>query len=158
MACNMQAEPIGASMPKLAGAHLTIPACQSAVREGLQCLFNTILLQSLPADERGTAEIVLAEALNNIVEHAYSCYEGEIEISLQLRKDALVCKISDTGLPMPDGQLPSGKLPILGRLDSLPEGGFGWHLIRSLSKDLEYHREGDRNFLTFRLDMRQSEP
>jgi serine/threonine-protein kinase RsbW len=158
MACNMQADPICASTPKLVGAHLTIPARKSAVREGLQSLFDTILLQSLPAHERGTAEIVLAEALNNIVEHAYSCYEGEIEISLQLRKDELVCKISDTGLPMPDGQLPSGKLPKLGQLDSLPEGGFGWHLIRSLSKDLDYHREDGRNFLTFRLDMRQSGP
>lgn len=158
MACNMQADPICGSSPKLVGAHLTIPARQSAVREGLQSLFDTILLQSLPAHERGTAEIVLAEALNNIVEHAYSCYEGEIEISLQLRKDELVCKISDTGLPMPDGQLPSGKLPNFGRLDSLPEGGFGWHLIRSLSKDLDYHREDGRNFLTFRLDMRQSGP
>ena len=154
----MQAEPACASAPKLAGAHLTIPARQSAVRDGLRALFDNILLRSLPQDERGTAEIVLAEALNNIVEHAYSCYDGEIEISLQLRKDELVCKISDTGLPMPDGQIPSGTLPKLGRLESLPEGGFGWHLIRSLSKDLDYHREGGRNFLTFRLDMRQSEP
>ena len=57
--------------------------------------------------------------------------------------------------PSPGGEPPAGQAP---DPDDLPEGGFGWHLIRSLSKDLEYHREGDRNFLTFRLDMRQSEP
>ncbi|MES2432243.1 MAG: ATP-binding protein [Pseudomonadota bacterium] len=135
---------------------LTIPGRQSAVRDGLRALLDTLLLQSLPADGRGTAEIVLAEALNNIVEHAYAHHDGEIEISLQLRQNELLCRISDTGLPMPGGQLPAGVLAPLGDFADLPEGGFGWHLIRSLSKDLRYRREGGRNLLSFRLDTQQS--
>lgn len=157
MACSVQAEPALMAVARPSGAQLTIPGRQSAVRDGLRALFDTILLRSLPQDERGTAEIVLAEALNNIVEHAYSCHDGEIEISLQLRQNELVCKISDTGLPMPDGQIPTGLPSELNDIDRLPEGGFGWHLIRSLSKDLDYHREGGRNFLSFRLDTRQSD-
>lgn len=137
-------------------ARLTIPGHPTAVRDGLRALLDTLLLQSLPEDGRGTAEIVLAEALNNIVEHAYAQHDGEIEISLQLRRNELLCKVSDTGAPMPGGQLPNGVLTTLGDFADLPEGGFGWHLIRSLSKDLTYHREGGRNLLSFRLDTQQS--
>lgn len=135
---------------------VTIPGDALAVREGLKALFDTIVLRSLPADGRGTAEIVLAEALNNIVEHAYACHAGEIEISLQLRPNELVCRITDTGLPMPDARLPEGKLAATVSAEDLPEGGFGWYLIRTLSHDLRYHREDGRNQLSFRLDTGQT--
>ncbi|MDZ4394423.1 ATP-binding protein [Cypionkella sp.] len=137
-------------------ARLTIPGHQTAVRDGLRALLDTLLLRSLPEDGRGTAEIVLAEALNNIVEHAYAHHDGEIEISLQLRRNELLCKISDTGVPMPGGQLPAGVLAPHVDCADLPEGGFGWHLIRRLSKDLDYRREDGRNLLSFRLDTKQS--
>lgn len=132
--------------------HITIPGDPMAVREGLKALFNTIVLRSLPEDGRGTAEIVLAEALNNIVEHAYACHSGDIEVSLQLCANELVCRIIDTGLPMPDEQLPKGILAPVDQTDDLLEGGFGWFLIRTLSRDLHYQRHGGRNFLSFRLE------
>ncbi len=137
--------------------HVTIPGDPLAVREGLKALFDTIVLRSLPEDGRGTAEIVLAEALNNIVEHAYARHPGDIEITLQLCPNELICRITDTGLPMPNAQLPEGKLARLAPSDDLPEGGFGWFLIRTLSRDLRYHREDGRNQLSFRLDTRQSQ-
>lgn len=134
---------------------LTIPGRPTAVRDGLRALLDTLLLRSLPEDGRGTAEIVLAEALNNIVEHAYTNHDGEIEISLQLRYNELLCRIADTGLPMPGGKLPDGVLPPLGAFEDLPEGGFGWYLIRSLTRDLTYSRADGRNLLSFRLDTQQ---
>ena len=136
----------------LVSTQVTIPGDAMAVREGLKALFNTIVLRSLPEDGRGTAEIVLAEALNNIVEHAYARHPGEIEISLQLRSNELVCRITDTGLPMPDAKLPEGNLVVINDADELPEGGFGWYLIRTLSHDLHYRREDGRNLLCFRLE------
>lgn len=131
------------------GLRLTMPGDPQAVREGLQALFGTLMLRNLPSDGRGTAELVLAEVLNNIVEHAYSRHPGEIELSLSIGQDGLRCQIVDTGLPMPGGQPPAGKAPDPA---DLPEGGFGWHLIRSLSQDLTYRREGSRNHLSFRLE------
>ena len=47
-------------------------------------------------------------------------------------------------------------MPPLGAVEDLPEGGFGWHVIRTLSKDLHYRRENGRNQLSFRLDTTQS--
>lgn len=137
-------------------ANLVIPGDHMAVRHGLRALFDTLLLQSMPEEDRGTAEIVLAEALNNIVEHAYSSHDGEIEISLQLRQNALICTISDNGLPMPDSVMPDGRLAEIGAFGDLPEGGFGWHLIRNLSQELSYRREAGRNHLSFRLETKQS--
>ncbi|MDP3960594.1 MAG: ATP-binding protein [Pseudorhodobacter sp.] len=135
---------------------IVIPAEPEAVREGLRALFDTLLLRALPEAERGTAEIVLAEALNNIVEHAYARDSGKIELTLQLHQSELVCLIEDQGLAMPRHALPTGELPEITGPDALPEGGFGWHLIRSLSRDLHYRRIGGRNQLSFRLDAGQS--
>lgn len=137
-------------------ADLVIPGNALAVRNGLRALLDSLLLRGLQPEERGTAEIVLAEALNNIVEHAYAGRDGEIEISLQVSQNALVCRISDNGRPMPDNALPAGTLANHSDSDDLPEGGFGWHLIRTLSKELDYRRENGRNHLCFRLDTKQS--
>ena len=40
----------------------------------------------------------------------------------------------------------------------LPEGGFGWYLIRDLARDVNYEREGWCNVLTLRLEVAQEEP
>ncbi|HEX9858159.1 MAG TPA: ATP-binding protein, partial [Paracoccaceae bacterium] len=117
--------------------------------------FDTLLLRALPAAERGTAELVLAEVLNNIVEHAYASASGDIELTLHLHQSELVCRIEDRGLPMPGERLPVGDLRRIDG-DDLPEGGFGWHLIRTLSRELNYRRINGRNQLSFRLDAGQS--
>ncbi|MCA3510638.1 MAG: ATP-binding protein, partial [Rhodobacter sp.] len=43
-----------------------------AVRRALSGLFRDDRLGNLPDDQRGTAELLLAEVLNNVVEHAYA--------------------------------------------------------------------------------------
>jgi len=139
-------------------ARVTISANPLAVRDGLAVLFDTVMLRSLAEDDRGTAEIVLAEALNNIVEHGYAHHVGEVEITLLLHQNALICRIIDTGLPMPNNTLPAGHLAQFAPTDDLPEGGFGWFLIRTLSRDLDYRRLDGRNQLSFRLEAGQSAP
>lgn len=156
--------------------HLVIPADPVAVRDGLARMFDALILRSLAEDDRGTVEIVLAEVLNNIVEHAYATEAGEIEITLRRVPEGLLCQIVDRGAPMPDRAVPAGTLPaphVRGPeddrppadaprpraarpaetppVDDLPEGGFGWYLIRTLSQDLDYRHADGRNRLTFRL-------
>lgn len=139
----MQSDPVE-------GLRLRIPADGAAVRAALGALFDTLMLRALPEATRGTAELVLAEALNNIVEHACAPEGGEIELTLSLADGALTCQIVDRGRPMPGGALPVGHLPPLDPAD-LPEGGFGWYLIRSLSEELRYERDQGNNRLTFRV-------
>lgn len=125
----------------------------SDIRQGLRDLLSCALIRDLSADCLSTAEIVLAEALNNIVEHAYAQSSGQIEVEVWRGDGALRFHIRDSGLPMPNATLPSGLLPPLGALEDLPEGGFGWFLIRSLAQDLAYRREGGQNRLSFDLPM-----
>jgi serine/threonine-protein kinase RsbW len=132
---------------------IVISSDPMAVRQGLKSLFQSLLLKGLEEVDCGKAEIVLAEALNNIVEHAYADGTGEIELTICVNRQGLDCRIVDHGAPMPDGALPAG---ILAAPEDLPEGGFGWSLIRALSEDLRYARVAGQNQLTFRLTTEQS--
>ena len=120
-----------------------------AISVGLQEMFNCNLLVRLTDDSRGTVEIVLAEVLNNVVEHAYADYSGQIAVCITPRDGYLFVRVVDDGLPMPGGEAPGGKLSKTTKIESLPEGGFGWYLIRSLSQDLTYARDGRQNVLSF---------
>lgn len=129
---------------------MVIPADTLAVREALVRICDAMILRCLSEDDRGTVEIVLAEVLNNIVEHAYVDRKGKIEITLRRAPGGMICQVIDDGRRMPGNSLPQGIMPPI-LPDDLPEGGFGWHLIRTLSQDLVYSRAEGQNRLTFRL-------
>ena len=155
-ACVMQGN--AAVHPQGDRLNLEIVSNPMAVRAGLSVLLAAPLFAPICSADRGTAEIVLAEAMNNIVEHAYATKPGTICLTLSIEGDKLLCQIEDHGLPMPGETMPLGKLRDFDGRDDLPEGGFGWHLIRTLSHDLSYERRDLFNLLRFRLDARQSEP
>lgn len=144
-----------------ATTHVVIPSDPLAVREALCALFDRLMVGPIEDDTRDTAQIVLAEALNNIVEHAYAQCPGEIEVTLEITAKGLKCSIVDHGCPMPHSALPEGQAGIADRvaepdMGDLPEGGFGWHLIRTLSQDLSYRRIGAENLLSFTIESKQS--
>jgi serine/threonine-protein kinase RsbW len=125
-----------------------------AVREALSAFLDALSPLDLDSDDTGTVELVLAEVLNNIVEHAYPPPDpsGPIRICCAPQPDGLVVRITDKGRAMPDGELPLGAdAPLDMAIDDLPEGGFGWFLIRSLAQDISYTRVGDENHLVMRL-------
>ncbi|MCT8158463.1 ATP-binding protein [Pseudoruegeria sp. SHC-113] len=100
------------------------------------------------------AQIVLAEVMNNVVEHAYAALNGSIEVQIAPKGEAISFLVTDEGAPMPAGALPTGHaVEEDTALDDLPEGGFGWLLIRQIAQDLSYQRVGPRNELRFRLDL-----
>jgi serine/threonine-protein kinase RsbW len=132
---------------------LVFQADPVSVRQALERMLGCPPLSDLSDDDRGTAELVLAEILNNVAEHAYSEAGGSVEVRLAPDPEGLRCLILDSGREMPGGRLPEGRLP--GgpdvALDALPEGGFGWHLIRSLCVGLTYTRANGQNRLAFCL-------
>lgn len=99
-------------------------------------------------DDLWTLELILAEALNNVTEHAYAGASGPVELEVEQRAGGLCCRVSDHGRPMPDDDAPNPPLPVIEPPDHLPEGGFGWHIIRSLTADLTYRRLEGCNTLT----------
>ena len=133
---------------------LALPCDAMAVRAALAQVMARLAPLGLTEDCRGQTELVLAEVLNNVVEHAYAAQPGPILLEMRVEGSSLACRVRDEGLPMPDGIPPAGGQALLDvPLDSMPEGGFGWFLIRSLTRNLRYVREVDGNQLTFLLPL-----
>lgn len=139
---------------KIPPFEISVQSSETAVRDVLAKLLIAMRPLQLSAEEYGTVEIVLAEVLNNIVEHAYPAGTGAGKITLRCAcdTDGLQFSIMDRGRAMPDGRLPIGQQACLDvDLDNLPEGGFGWFLIQDLAKDLHYERSNGENHLRMRL-------
>ncbi|MEL7211018.1 MAG: ATP-binding protein [Pseudomonadota bacterium] len=131
-------------------------SCQSSehgVRALLARLMPMLPGWGIPDEDAMTIELVLAETLNNIAEHAFPTEDDAfIAVHLWVVGNQFHVKVRDAGLPMPGLTLPSGTLPNpdVARAD-LPEGGFGWFLIRSQTDALEYRREGAGNHLSYSI-------
>lgn len=121
--------------------HLELNADNHSVRAVLGCLFPA-------CDGNAVAELVLAEVLNNVVEHAYCGQGGRIDLSLRRKGGCLSIRVADRGRPYSGGALPADVSP---RPDA--EGGFGWGLIRALASGIAYRRVGPWNVLVFRVPL-----
>lgn len=126
-------------------------AADKTTRAVLADLVADLSRAGLTPDDLSNAELVLAEVLNNIAEHAYSKAPGPVELRVELQRAGLGCTISDQGRSLPAGVVPDPELPLIAPPDHLPEGGFGWHIIRCLTTDLRYARDGDWNRLSLRI-------
>ncbi|MBS0563903.1 MAG: ATP-binding protein [Proteobacteria bacterium] len=126
--------------------------------------------RQITAEDAGALELVLAEVLNNVVEHAYAHRPaGEIRLSLWRAPARLHCLVEDLGRALPGLSPPDDDLPGDGTPDRCPpddcartcacrvrdlaEGGWGWSLIRALTEDLGYERTGKANRLRFAVPL-----
>ena len=134
-------------------APIALLARPMAVRDALAELIAQLSALPLDPEELGSVELVVAEALNNIVEHAYGGDpEGRIHLMWSFGASGLLLRIEDDGAPMPDGRIPltTGQCAA-DHAALVPEGGFGWFLITGLAHNIVYRREKSRNILTFRM-------
>lgn len=134
-----------------------IDAAAPAVSRALQSA-RSVLAERLPDHAVQTVEIVAAEALNNIVEHAMADRRrgpGRIDLCIKRAAQSLILIIDDDGAAMPNGTVPDGEPPRIDgvALDDLPEGGFGWSLIHRLSAALKYERRSEANRLMIWIDL-----
>ncbi|WP_298567019.1 ATP-binding protein [uncultured Aliiroseovarius sp.] len=139
--------------------NLVFPGNALAVRRALKASMVGLRHLDLSQDEKGVVEIVLAEVLNNIVEHAYDdTHTGVIELTVSRQDDDLIFLVLDDGLPLPEAKVPAGAAHNLNTPTSdLPEGGFGWFLIKQLTRNLSYQRSGNRNRLSFSIALKDTQ-
>lgn len=126
-----------------------INSVQAEVSNVVSKIGEWLTRHRIDIDTIGELELVLAEVLNNVVEHAYLYSEdGEIDILVRLRNDRLRATITDKGRKF-DGP-PQLKVMDVENMDfeELPEGGFGWNLIRTLMDKIEFEHKDHQNRLT----------
>ncbi len=142
---------------KMPGWNLQISfdANDLAIRGALQAVRKSMQTASFEPELMSRVEMVLAELFNNIAEHAYAeAGKGEVRASFAEDMGCVTVAVHDRGQQMPGGMLPDGRLPDTNvPLDDLPEGGFGWHIIRTQSDFLTYARESGSNVTKLRFDL-----
>lgn len=126
-------------------------ATDTETRTTLLALVDALALAGIGTEDASNAELVLAEALNNITEHAYADGPGPVDLTVERSSSGLWCTLVDRGRAMPLGTAPAPDLPQIAPPDHLPEGGFGWHIIRCLTTHLTYRRDPGANRLSLCL-------
>lgn len=130
-------------------------ATELDARAALCEIIGKLQFRGLVQEQIGAIEIALAEVINNIVEHAYAgTTPGDIVVDVAFKGTNLMLTTTDCGKPLPNGRLPEGKpADVTGDIGGLPEGGFGWFMIRTLAREISYSRENDHNRLQLAFDV-----
>ena len=156
---NISVTPFGSPPAQDALLHLHFDSSPMAVSGVIETILSAIRAERTVSNaDQSNIEIVLAEIINNICEHAYrGDPTGPIEATVIPQADAIEFRLTDKGRSMPRGALPSGAPQDL-NCDSqdLPEGGFGWLLIHRLAQRLGYSRENGENRLRFEIRLSDS--
>lgn len=148
---TVQKPPASYPFPTL---NVSIGCSPHDVRAGLHHVVGTLSSMNLRADAIKAIELVLAETLNNIVEHAFSQTDTSAPDAIQV-EGAFLCgklhfHILDEGREMPPDCIPcKNRMPPGPDPAGLPEGGFGWLLINSLAAQVRYRRVDGQNQLDF---------
>lgn len=133
-----------------AGCRLIVEGSPRGVRRALGQMMRALGPLALNPAAAGAVELVLAEALNNVVEHAYAGRGGRIVLDCQPAADGIHVILRDRGIAMPGGRVPpAGPARASGGSDS----GFGWDIIRQIAEEITYRREGGENLLMFRVPL-----
>jgi serine/threonine-protein kinase RsbW len=138
-------------------AMLRFPANEGHVATALTDLAHYLTTEGSSPGLVDDVRIVLAEILNNVEEHAYAGQPGHpVTVRLEFGGDSLRCAVEDRGRGFPAARLPDPAMPAGNPAapETLPEGGFGWPLVRKLTRDVAYMRDGGTNRLVFSLTAR----
>ncbi|MEO1773727.1 MAG: ATP-binding protein [Pseudomonadota bacterium] len=109
-------------------------------------------LSPAPGDDavQEAMRLALTEALNNVLEHSGHDPSVPVRIHHGLGSDGPWFCVEDRGVPLPSSVFEERQTDhdyVGMELDALPEGGWGWMLIRASVARLDYCRDGATNFL-----------
>jgi anti-sigma regulatory factor (Ser/Thr protein kinase) len=102
---------------------------------------------SLPDDRRGVVALVVEEAFVNLCRHAYRGRDdGAVTMRLSGRAGELGVELRDTGPAFdPIQEAPKPKLDA--SIEERRPGGLGVELMRRMTDEVRYRRDGDENVL-----------
>ena len=125
--------------------HIQLINCSSECQRLYDFLADK--LGSLPVSKefRHDLKLVAEELLANIINHGYDEEEEEqiIDIELSVDNDRVQLTFTDSGKAFNPVKNEQPEL-----LNDLSEGGMGILLVKSLTDEQNYRRDGDRNVFT----------
>ena len=103
------------------------------------------------------ANLALDELFTNIISYGYDDKnEHTIRIAIALQNDELVFKIEDDGIPFNPTEVESPDLECT--IEECRIGGLGIHLAKNLMDEVCYQRCNDKNILTLKKNIKETEP
>ena len=103
------------------------------------------------------ANLALDELFTNIISYGFDDKnEHTIRITISLQNDELVFNIEDDGMPFNPTKVESPDLECT--IEECRIGGLGIHLAKNLMDEVCYQRCNDKNVLTLRKNIKNTEP
>ena len=103
------------------------------------------------------ANLALDELFTNIISYGFDDKnEHTIRITISLQNDELVFNIEDDGMPFNPTEVESPDLECT--IEECRIGGLGIHLAKNLMDEVCYQRCNDKNILTLRKNIKNTEP
>jgi anti-sigma regulatory factor (Ser/Thr protein kinase) len=105
-----------------------------------------LLAEGLSTEPVKEVRLVAEEALANIIQHAYDDGdEHPIEMTLAIDEGEVHLEIRDDGKPFDPTKMPAPDMDH--SEEEQTEGGWGIQLIKTLTSEVSYAREGGYNIL-----------
>lgn len=104
---------------------------------------------SLAPDLVFNLNLVLEEAVSNVINYAYPHQEGkEINIQASLMKDNLIFVITDSGVAFDPTLVPEADITL--SAEERPIGGLGIFIIKQIMNEVNYQRIDGKNVFTLK--------
>ena len=94
-------------------------------------------------------DVCLEEIYVNIASYAYDDKEGTAKISFDKQDNEITLKFEDEGIYYNPLQKEDPDITL--SLEERPIGGLGIFMVKEISKDIEYKREGNKNILILKF-------
>ena len=134
--------------------HICLPARLESLDDFLRFVAERSEESGLTPRRSREIQLVVEEAVVNVIRNAYPDGPGDIELRWRLEADGskLSIEVEDAGVPfdlrtVPEPDLKSG-------LADRKIGGLGIHFIRTLTDRVEHRRQNGKNILTLVFDRR----
>ena len=103
------------------------------------------------------ANLALDELFTNIISYGFDDKnEHTIRITISLQNDELVFNIEDDGMPFNPTEAETPDLECT--IEECRIGGLGIHLAKNLMDEVCYQRCNDKNILTLKKNVKETEP
>lgn len=129
---------------------IILPAQLDSLIELINFVLENASKYDFSTKKRAEIEVVMEEALVNIINYAYQNKIGNIEINCNIdNNDRFIVEIIDSGMEFNPHSL---KRPDLNEnISKRKIGGLGVFLIKKLVNDVNYKRNGNKNILNLTM-------